>query len=536
MKSGKTGNRINKARSAFLTRLLAALILVFTCICSATSLYAEGGKPGAVFDFGAGARPLAMGGSYSAVSKDGSAVYYNPAGLGLMSGRNVLLMHAMLYEGATYDYFSYAQNFGKLPGAWGGQVLRMNVGEIDGRDEFNRKTSVISYTETAFALGAGLSGIFYPGVSAGFTGKVLNRSLAGDSDNLIGFDAGLHYGPLYGEKLDLSFVAQNLLAFATGDTSDRLPFAVKAGASYLVAGNILLSADVSSDRVVRVGTEYVMGPVAFRAGYGSGTMSLGAGVKFLKAYSFDLATVKNEDLGVSNRFSLGYLFGATAAARQPRPRTYAKDYLAQAEADLNSAAFLNAYDNISMALGLDSSIKKDGWGEKHLRLGELIESLKLREIPEREANLKASTPAAKEAVLAVRGYLNGQTVKSMLLAQSAAGYDPNNAFYAELLRVMSVVNSRPTVQDEILPRPLLVNLKLEKAASAFYIKDFKRSIMQCSEVLTIDEGNADAWKKMGSAYFALGDLPNAKRSYQKVLELNPQDAGVIRFMTLQGWR
>ena len=41
---------------------------------------------------------------------------------------------------------------------------------------------------------------------------------------------------------------------------------------------------------------------------------------------------------------------------------------------------------------------------------------------------------------------------------------------------------------------------------------------------------------MGSAYFALGDLPNAKRSYQKVLELNPQDAGVIRFMTLQGWR
>jgi hypothetical protein len=523
----------NEAHSG-LTGLAAALCLVLV-LYPAVSLWAEGGRPGALFDFGAGARPLAMGGSYSAVARDATAVYYNPAGLGLMPAKNLTLMHAALYDGATYDYFGYAQNFAKLPGAWGGQLMRLNVAGIEGRDSFNVRTSNVVYTETAFSAGAGLNGIFYPGLSVGLSAKVLNRSLSGESDNLLGFDAGLQYGPFYGDRLHLSFVAQNVGTFSTGDTSDRLPFKAKAGAAYLLAGSVMLAADVSSDGTLRLGTEYVMGPGALRAGYGAGEVSLGAGVKFLKAYSLDLAMTRSQDLGVSNRISVGYLFGGRAAAK-PRAEVYAKDFLVQAEEDLKSGAWLNAYNSIAMAMGTNTALQKGIWGERHLRLGGLIKGLKLREMPDRENNFKGTAPSAAEAGRAAREYVEGQTVRSMLLAHSAAGYEPNNAFYQDLLKVLAGLNSREVVKDEILPRTMLVNAKLEKASAAFYVQDFKRAVKECSEVLMLEENNAGAWKKIGSAYYALGDTAKARNAYQKVLELNPQDTAVLKFMNLQGWK
>lgn len=534
MKREEMGKRAQKARTAFLTRGLLPFAFVFAFAHHLPSLSAEGGKPGGVFDFGAGARPLAMGGSYSALAKDSSAVYYNPAGLGLMNGRNLSLMHAALYEGASYDYFSYAQNFGKLPGAWGGELIRLNVGGIDGRDELNQRTSDISYTETGLAFGGGLSGVFYPGLSAGLSAKVLNRSLAGESDNLIGFDAGLHYGPFYGERLNLSLVAQNLAAFAAGGTSDRLPFSAKAGASYIIAGNLLLSADVSSDRVVRVGTEYVLGPAAVRAGYGAGAVSFGAGLKFLKAYSFDVAMMKNADLGVSNRFSMNYLFGG--AGQQPRAKIYAKDYLAQAKQELKDASWLKAHNSIAMGIGIDTGLKKGLWGERHLRLGKLIKGLRLSEMPDREGGFKGSAPAAEEAARAAREYVEGQTVKSMLLAHSASGYEPNNAFYQDLLRVLSTLNSREISKEEILPRKLLIQEKLNKAAAMFYERRFESAMRQCEEALMLDDANALAWTRLGSVYYAMGDREKARKAYEKGVQLDPSDQQTVEFMKMQGWK
>lgn len=528
----KTAKTIGQGAARRLKGMLPAAALLL-CLCAPAA--AEGGKPGAVFDFGAGARPLAMGGSYSAVARDATAVYYNPAGLGLLPAANLNLMHASLYEGASYDYFSYAQNFGKLPGAWGGQLLRLNVAGIEGRDEFNIPTSGLTYTETAFSAGAGLNGVFFPGLSAGLSAKVLNRSLDGESDNLIGFDAGLRYGPVYGDKLNLSFVAQNLGAFATGDTSDRLPFTAKAGAAYLLAGNVMLAADVTSDGTLRLGTEYVMGPAAFRAGYGLGELSLGAGVKFLKAYNFDAAMTRSADLGVSSRFSLGYLFGGRAAAK-PRETVYAKDHLQQAETHLKAGDWVRAHAAIAMAIGTDTALRKGVWGERHQRLGGLVKGLKLREFPERADNFKGSSPAAAEAARAAREHVEGQSAKSVLLAHSAAGYARNNIFYQDLLKLLAALNSRDVVKDEILPRPTLVAAKLEKAAAAFYVQDFKLAAKECADVVILDENNAEAWKKLGSAYFALGDKAGARASYNRVLEINPQDPAVLKFMALQGWR
>ena len=527
-----SSEKVKKAPGTFSGSFVYAL--AFLLLASARVHAADAGAPGSIFDFGAGARPLAMGGAYSAEARDATALYYNPAGLSMMNNRNVSLMHATLFEGMSYDYLGYAQNYGGLPGGWGVQVMRLSAGTAQGRDDNNQPTSSFGYTETAFAVGTGIHGLFLPSLSVGGSLKVLNRTLGTDSNRLIGLDIGMQYGPVFDEKLTLALVAQNFGSFATGDTADKLPLGLKLGAAYALNSNISLSADLSGSSGLQFGSEYLMGPGALRVGYNSDGFSFGAGIKFMKAYQLDYAMFKDPVLGLSNRVSLSYVFGGVSAP--PKIRSYAKDYLKKAENDIKDRDFSSAFDNVGMAIGMDPGIEKGSWGEKYRRLSELVSGLKLKELPERQKLLRGQAEQPAEAGRALTEYVEGNNLKSMLLAHSALGYQPDNALYSDLLSMLSRLTSMEIRRDEILPRVMLVNMKLEKAATAFYAQDFIKAVKECSEVLLIDEGNAEAWKKTGSAYFAAGETAKAKYAYEKVLELHPQDGAVIKFMTLQGWR
>ncbi len=84
---------------------------------------------------GAGARPLGMGGAYCALSEDGSAIYWNPAGIAQIRESEFSAMHAFLYNGlASYDNLSYCQ---PLPNGVtiGLNVTRLTVSEIPVFDE-----------------------------------------------------------------------------------------------------------------------------------------------------------------------------------------------------------------------------------------------------------------------------------------------------------------------------------------------------------------------------------------------------------------
>lgn len=84
---------------------------------------------------GAGVRPLGMGGAFSALANDGSAIYWNTGGLSQIRESEVQAMHAFLYGNlASYDFLSYVQ---PLPNdvSIAFNVTRLTVSDIPYFDE-----------------------------------------------------------------------------------------------------------------------------------------------------------------------------------------------------------------------------------------------------------------------------------------------------------------------------------------------------------------------------------------------------------------
>lgn len=529
-RTGEAKDCEKNGKAAGAAALLSAVLFCRFMFCSA-SLHAAGeGHAGEIFTYGAGARPLAMGGAYTAVVKDAMSVYYNPSGLGLLARPNINFMHSSLFEGGAYESLGYANNFGKIPGGWGLQVLRLSVGDIAGRDENNSATSSFIYSETAFSLAAGIRGIYLSRLSAGAGLKVLNRSMPGSSDRLYGADVGVQYGPFFHEKLNLGLVIQNAVSLRTGDTSDTLPLSAKFGAAFAFSRDIQLVLDVDAGGAFRVGTEYTFGVGALRLGYDRSMLSVGGGVTLIKTYNLDIAVTKNRELGLSQKISLGYQFGKAGAVE--KPKLFAKNYLDMALRELEEGSYLPAVTDFNRAVGLDPLAANDRQGEKMGKLAKLVKTLKLEEMPLKSGDLRQTETARR----AIKAYLDGEDRKAVLLAHQALGENPQGAVFEELLQSLSGLTSIPVRRDEVLPKDQLVLEKLNKSSAAFYAQKFKEAADECEGALLIDEKSAEAWIKLGSDYYALGDTARARQAYEKALELNPNDQVTLGFMKLQGWR
>ncbi|MDD4147712.1 MAG: hypothetical protein PHO85_04235, partial [Candidatus Cloacimonetes bacterium] len=81
------------------------LMSLFCCAPAFAGRYA-----GDFMMIGSGVRALGMGGAFSALADDGSAIYWNSGGLSQIRDSEVQVMHAFLYGNlASYDYMGYVQ-------------------------------------------------------------------------------------------------------------------------------------------------------------------------------------------------------------------------------------------------------------------------------------------------------------------------------------------------------------------------------------------------------------------------------------------
>jgi len=515
-----------------------AWVLIFSmAACPRFAGAQVAGQPGEIYQFGAGARALAMGSAQTAVVQDVNAVYYNPAGLGLLPGRELQFMRASLFEGASYDYIAYAQNKKKRAGGWGFELIRLGVSGAEGRDEFNNEAGGFAYSETSLGLAHGWRGVFHPKMSIGIKGKMLNRTLASSSDRIISVDFGLQSGPWMDEKLMIGAVVQNGLGLAQGDTDDRLKPLIRAGVSYKVVGPLSLAADVSQSGEFRIGTEYAFGMTALRVGMTDRSLSFGGGLQLREKYLLDVALQNHAVLGMSQRISVGYRFGerkGLSGGKPPKMQFYASEYLNNALAELKKRNYLKASSDLDTAHGIDPKVFGAEWKPKGERLRTLVKALELEAHPEDQKVFQENTPAAFIAYQAVQAYIGNEEDRASLLAHAALGSDPRNPGYRRLLDAIGKLTGREKKRDEILPPARLLGLKMKFAVDEVYRRRFPSAVETLREALWLDPNNTMAWTRLGSCYYAMGDRERAAAAYGKALELDPADQKLRAFMEKQG--
>lgn len=197
------------------------LLLTLTLIVLSQTVLAQFRKYSNEFlNIGAGARGLAMGGSQVATVSDGTAGYWNPAGLAnIKDNPQVNLMHAEYFAGiGKYDYGSLALPLKDNKRVLGLSLLRFAVDDIpntiflvepDGTINFSN-IQTFSSADYAFLVSLAQQKKLKSGntISGGINAKIIHRQAGSFAKAWgFGFDAGVQ---ITSKKWRLGLVARDV--------------------------------------------------------------------------------------------------------------------------------------------------------------------------------------------------------------------------------------------------------------------------------------------------------------------------------------
>ncbi|HAT72242.1 MAG TPA: hypothetical protein DCS63_05450 [Elusimicrobia bacterium] len=269
-----------------------------------------------------GARAAAMGGAYSAVSDEASAVYWNPAGLVQIPKLSAVFMRAQYLEEINYQYAAYAQRL-SYDSVLAGSVLLTDIGSIRQTDISGNTLGSFAPRDQVFTLSYSKAILEFSDkdmdVSIGVNAKYIKSRISGSARSYAG-DIGIMTYNFSDIPYRLAVTASNIGGGLKYDTeSNPLPLTFKLGAAVSPLRNMLFSTDVVFPKQnkpnVLLGAELVTTPgeqtrLCVRGGLnvqqlrdGINGMSMGVGAT-LRFFSLDYAFVPMGELGSTHRISL----------------------------------------------------------------------------------------------------------------------------------------------------------------------------------------------------------------------------------------
>lgn len=264
---------------------------IFVAVLGIMLIAVPGSAAPIIWELGTSARAMALGGAFSAIADDEGALFYNPAGLALLSKVTV----AMFYHRA-FEIVHHIALTGTVRN-WGVQLVQIDTGSIESTNEFGNPSGELThYASQAGFVGAGFG---IEDFSVGVRGK-----LSSDGTET-------HWGVDAGALARLGFVrvglvAENLLGSA--GLSLRLGTAFVMRFNPRMALTIALEVrDMLSRPELRLGLEASLNGVGLRVGYDSVAVSTGAGVQW-NSLRLEWAYRMHPQLPASTIVTVAYLF------------------------------------------------------------------------------------------------------------------------------------------------------------------------------------------------------------------------------------
>ncbi len=303
---------------------------------------------------GVGGRALGMGSAFVGLADDGTAAYWNPAGLATLTRREVNLMHAEQFGSVVqYDYLSYVapiRSPGRPDQAFGVSLVRLGINDIpdtrglqfidvNGNGKFDYPDDRLLVDESRFvftsdndvALVLSYARAVSHGLTLGGNFKYIRQWL-GDSlrSNGFGLDLGALYVGSHGWSAGarLADATTTRILWNTG-ASEFIAPSLRIGAAktrafhgrtHVVTAAFDVQVGFSDERLssqahlgsmtfeFHPGVEYWLDRrLALRAGFEAQNFTAGAGFRHHR-FGLDYAYLDHRDLDASHRISGSYSF------------------------------------------------------------------------------------------------------------------------------------------------------------------------------------------------------------------------------------
>ena len=239
-------NYMHKTKIAF----TAALCLMMLANALAWSNDGSAGYPGEFLRYGVGPRAMGMGGAFTALADDASAVYWNPGGLMNVMQNEFTSMYTNLFYDTRYTFMGAAlPRFVDRHTSVGFGWVNLAMNGFDERNNDNIHTGSFDVYEQAFMVSAAREWVStWAIVNYGINLNLVNQAFPGyTSDQGWGFGTDLgatiqFINPVvfkvplkYLLPLKFGVSLKNVISPKVGfsdDYKDEFPFSMRAGASY----------------------------------------------------------------------------------------------------------------------------------------------------------------------------------------------------------------------------------------------------------------------------------------------------------------
>ena len=505
---------VKKSASFIIASLYVAALSVFALNWAGSG---TGGMPGAFMSWGAGARSLGMGKAFVAIADDATATYWNPAGLAGVTRSELTALHAALWGGTVYDFISYVHPT-QTGGTFGFSGTRLFLGGFEGRDSENRYTHSFEDIQSAYGVSYGQK--ILNTLSIGTTLKKMSHTLDNHKSGSYIVDIGALYSPV--DNLSLGLNLQNLLALTYG-TSDRLPIIARVGLSYrLLRERLTLGMDVQSaigwetGLPLHVGAEYLATDfLALRMGMDPSEFNMGLGFRY-EDYGLDYAYATHE-LGGSHRISATIAFGRSVQAMK---HLTSREHEAEGDAAYEAGLYREAVRSYERAYSLNPDSSDLG------RKLDLLSRI-ARIIPDNVEN----TDPARLLRRGIYEYVSNSNAQSLLLVLNhILSENPADETARRLLRMMGSLENIADPQIRVPSGLTLTEYKLHGALQYFYDAKYAEAIRELQDVITVDPANAVAFKRLGSAFYAMGNRTRAVEAWEESLKRDPSDHALREFL------
>jgi hypothetical protein len=297
--------------------ILAAVLLVAPAAARAA-------ETASFLDIGVGARGIGMGGAFTALADDSTAVYWNPAGLARLEKREVSGSHAELGLGTREDFVAYAHPTAR--GTFAAAATYLSQAAIAGRDAAGRPTGDYQASDAAFT---GSYAIKTDLADLGGSIKYVRSHIASSEAQGVAADAGARraFDGLGPGKLVVGAALRNMgPGLKYENQRNDLPLRLAGGAAYSFASGRTIAVEAQS-APRGGGTDFGFGGelkfmegALLRLGWSTKTaapegsgfdaargLTVGLGVE-RAGFRFDYAAQAAGELGAAHRFTLAKRF------------------------------------------------------------------------------------------------------------------------------------------------------------------------------------------------------------------------------------